>query len=179
MNDIIKEGHPTLTTVADDLEFPLSQETIDLAHEMLEYVVNSQDEELAEKYGLRPGVGLAAPQVNRSVQLCVIHVPQADKEPISKILVNPKIISHTAARVALRDGEGCLSVERPIEGLVPRNKRVTVRYQDLNGETHEERFRGYPAVVVQHEIDHLNGILFFERISQEDPFRINEDIELL
>lgn len=183
MKDIIREGNPTLTAYAKKLEFPLDDETKQLAQDMLEFVVNSQDDELAEKYDLRPGVGIAAPQVDRSIQLCVIHVPHDDenKEHLTRILVNPQIISHTEAKAALRYGEGCLSVDRNVEGLVPRYKRVTVRYQDLDGEVHEERFRGYDAIVVQHEIDHLHGLLFYTHIDEKDPFRLKSrsDIELI
>lgn len=180
MKDIIMEGHPTLTKEAKPLEFPLTTEIKELAHEMLEFVQNSQDEEIAEKYHLRAGVGIAAPQLNHSIQLCVVHVPHGEeKDSLTRIFVNPQIISHTEAEIALRDGEGCLSVERPVEGIVPRNKRITVRYQDLDGEEHQERFRGYDAIVIQHEIDHLRGVMFYDHIDSQDPYRLHSDIELI
>lgn len=180
MKDIIKEGHPTLTKYAQELEFPLSRETKQLAYDMLEFIQNSQDDQLAEQYDLRPGVGIAAPQLNHSIQLCAVHVPhEDDREPLTRIFVNPQIISHTEAEIALRNGEGCLSVDRPVEGIVPRSKRITVRYQDLDGKTHKERFRGYDAIVIQHEIDHLRGVLFYDHIDPDDPYRLNSNIELI
>ena len=60
MNDIIREGHPTLRKVAEEVVFPLDDETKETAHKMLQFLKNSQDPELAEKYQLRPGVGIAA-----------------------------------------------------------------------------------------------------------------------
>ena len=64
MEDIVREGHPALRTRAEEVTFPLSEEDRRLAHDMLEYLINSQNPEMAEKYNLRGGIGLAANQVN-------------------------------------------------------------------------------------------------------------------
>lgn len=60
MNDIVRDGHPSLRTKTEDLIFPLSQEDIILANDLLEYVINSQDDEMVEKYKIRPGIGIVA-----------------------------------------------------------------------------------------------------------------------
>ncbi|SJN37203.1 Peptide deformylase [Marinilactibacillus psychrotolerans 42ea] len=183
MDDVIREGHPTLRKIAKDIEFPLTEELVQLAEDMLQFLKNSQDPDIAEKYELRGGVGIAAPQVNVSSRLIAVHVPSSDEESdipeYSTVLINPKIISHSVQQTCLPDGEGCLSVDREVSGIVPRHKRITVEYYDTTGSKHKERLRGYPAIVVQHEIDHLNGIMFYDRIDPENPLALPDGIDIL
>ncbi|MCF7925026.1 MAG: peptide deformylase [Candidatus Izimaplasma sp.] len=166
MKDIIREGHPTLEKRAKDVEIPLNDETKQTLKEMMEYLENSQDPERAEKYELRPGVGLAAPQINISKRMTCIFTPDEKGEKLYKlILINPKIISHSIKQTFLPGGEGCLSVDREVEGIVPRYKKVRIRAHQYLPETDtlrqlELRVSGYVSVVLQHEIDHLDGILF-------------------
>ena len=185
MKDIIEEGHPTLRQQAEPVIFPLSDELRQTALAMHEYLVNSQDDAIAEKYGLRAGVGLAAPQINVNRQIFAVHLMAYNEEgqpvePIlSEIMVNPKIISHSVQKVALRDGEGCLSVNREVPGYVPRPRRIRLKYQDLEGVEHELRLSDYEAIVVQHELDHLKGIMFYDYINQEQPWAEPENTVLL
>ena len=69
------------------------------------------------------------------------------------------------------EGEGCLSVNRPVEGIVLRSARITMEYQDINGKKQKVRLRELDAIVAQHEIDHLNGILFPDRIDKKNPYK--------
>ncbi|MCZ4344393.1 peptide deformylase, partial [Sphingomonadaceae bacterium G21617-S1] len=85
--------------------------------------------------------------------------PESSDPEFSAILVNPKIVSHSVQQTCLSDGEGCLSVDREVPGYVPRHKRVTLEYYELSGEKKKVRLRDFPAIVVQHEIDHLNGVM--------------------
>lgn len=181
MNDIIREGNPILRQEAQPVEFPLSAADRKLAADMMTFLENSQDEALAEKYQLRAGVGLAAPQVAVSKQMSAVLVPSQDPEkPILKtVLINPKIISHSVQNVALSEGEGCLSVDRDVPGYVCRHDKITLRYQDLDGQTQKIRLKGYPAIVCQHEIDHLHGTLFYDHINLENPFNIPENTVIL
>ncbi|MBR7928220.1 peptide deformylase [Aerococcaceae bacterium zg-ZUI334] len=185
MKDIIEEGHPTLRQVAEPVEFPLSDELKETARLMHEFLVNSQDDEIAEQYGLRAGVGLAAPQINLSKQIFAVHLLEYDEDGnevgvlLSDVIFNPKITRHSVQKVALRDGEGCLSVNRDVPGYVPRPKRITLSYQDINGEHHELRLRDYEAIVVQHELDHLKGIFFYDHINEQNPFEKGDDLQLL
>ena len=181
MKDIIREGNPTLTQVAEPLEFPLDKKYIDLAQEMIEFLINSQDEEIAEKYQLRAGVGLDAPQLDISKQMLAIHLPDEENEEntLSIVMINPKITRQSARQVALRGGEGCLSVDREVEGYVPRPKRITVEYDDLEGNKHVDKFRDFEAIVIQHEIDHLNGVMFYDHINPMNPFLITNQMDLL
>ncbi|WP_027107334.1 peptide deformylase [Ligilactobacillus ceti] len=172
MDDIIREGHPTLRTRAEKFTFPMSDEDKQTALEMMEFLENSQDPKLAKKYKLRAGVGLAAPQINVPKRMTAVLVPDEDGNPLFKeILINPTILSESVQMVALGEGEGCLSVDRVIPGYVPRHDRIKLRWYDLDGNQHTKKLTDYLAIVVQHEIDHLNGILFFDRINEKDPFQ--------
>ncbi len=175
MKDIIRDGHPTLRKVAEEVAMPPSEEDKKILKSLLEYVINSQDEEIAQKYGLRPGIGLAAPQINVSKRMIAVHVEDEKGKLYSYALFNPKIVSHSVEKSYLKNGEGCLSVDEPHPGLVPRYARVTVKGYNMNGEEVKIRLKGLPAIAFQHEIDHLNGILFYDRIDQENPFGPIED----
>lgn len=172
MKDIIREGHPTLRTVAAPLSFPLKESERQLAADMAEFLRNSQDETLAERYQLRAGVGIAAPQLNHAIQMLAVLVPaEYEEEPpvLEVVMINPKITRHSVQQSCLRNGEGCLSVDREVPGIVPRHARITVHYYDLDGVAHTIKLKGFPAIVVQHEIDHLNGIMFYDHINSDNP----------
>ena len=130
MNDIIREGNPTLRAVAEDVTFPLSDEDIILGEKMMQFLRNSQDPVIAEKMGLRGGVGLAAPQLDISKRIIAVLVPNPEdaegnppKEAYSlqEIMYNPKVVAHSVQDAALGDGEGCLSVDRDVPGYVVRH----------------------------------------------------------
>lgn len=173
---IVKDDNPSLREKSEPLNLPLSQKYQALAERMLRYVKDSRDDEKAEKYDLKPAVGLAAPQVGVNVQMLVVVVDNEEDGFDEYVLANPKIISHSVQKTVLASGEGCLSVEDEHQGLVPRHARITVKaYDILKQEVVEFRANGYLAVVLQHEIDHLNGILFYDRINREDPWKLEEN----
>lgn len=169
MKDIIREGHPTLRQKAEEVDFPLSIANAKLAQDLLEYVKNSQDSEMVERYDLRPGIGIAAPQVNVSKRMFALHLPDDDSK-LSFVAINPKILSHSVEKTYISVGEGCLSVDRFIEGYVPRYARITVKGFYPDGREFKLRLKGLAAIAFQHELDHLNGIMFFDRINKENPF---------
>ncbi|WP_063515176.1 peptide deformylase [Schleiferilactobacillus harbinensis] len=176
MKDIVRDGDPVLRAVAKPVSFPLSAEDKKLADDMMEYLVNSQDPDIAKKHQLRAGVGLAAPQVGRSIQMAAVLVPDNDGKIILKeVLSNPVITRESLRPAALAEGEGCLSVDEDVPGYVPRHDRVTIRYQDLTGAKKTLRLKDYPAIVCQHEIDHLRGHLFYDHIDKKHPFNIASD----
>ena len=142
MDDIIREGNPTLRAVAADVTFPLSDEDIILGEKMMQFLKNSQDPVMAEKMGLRGGVGLAAPQLDISKRIIAVLVPNPEDEEgnppkeaysLQEVMYNPKVVAHSVQDAGLADGEGCLSVDRLVEGYVVRHSRVTVEYFDKNG----------------------------------------------
>ncbi|MBT2678401.1 peptide deformylase [Bacillus sp. ISL-35] len=170
MDDIVRDGHPALRKVAEEVSMPPSQEDKEILQSLIEYVINSQDPEIAQKHGLRPGIGLAAPQINVTKRMIAVHLTDEKDNLISYALFNPKIISHSVEQSYLAAGEGCLSVDESIPGYVPRYARITVRGIDLEGNEVKIRLKGLPAIVFQHEIDHLNGIMFYDHINKQDPY---------
>ena len=188
MNDIIREGNPTLRAKALAVETPLTDEDILLGEKMMQFLKNSQDSVMAEKLNLRGGVGLAAPQLDISKRIIAVLVPNSDDDEgnppkeaysLQEIMYNPKIVAHSVQNAALSSGEGCLSVDRPVEGYVVRHARITVDYLNKEGEKKRLKLRGFNAIVVQHEIDHINGIMFYDRINQENPFQTDDNLLLL
>ncbi len=170
MKDIIREGHPTLSKKASDVSLPIDDKTKKTLKEMRQFIINSQDEKTREEYELREGVGLAAPQINLSLRMLAIYTEDENFETQHDyMMINPKIISHSEMKTYMPGGEGCLSIDREVEGLVPRHKKITIKAHLLDPKTNEVkettiRLRNFLAIVTQHEIDHINGVLFTERV---------------
>lgn len=171
MTDIVREGHPSLRKKAANVEFPLSDADKKLGEDLHNYLINSHDPEISEKYNLRPGIGIAAPQVNASKRIFALHITESEGKPLSFIAINPKIISHSVERSYLSSGEGCLSVDRNVEGYVPRYTRISIKAFDLDGNEFKKRLKGLASIAFQHELDHLNGILFYDYIDKNEPFK--------
>lgn len=169
MKDIIRDGHPGLRLKAQEVSFPLSHDDDNLANDLLEYVKNSQDPELSLEYDLRPGIGIAAPQINQAKRIFALHLEE-DGSLLSEVFINPKINSHSVEKTFITAGEGCLSVDEAIEGHVPRYARITISAQDRDGKEFTLRLKGLKAIAFQHELDHLNGIMFYDHINKQDPF---------
>jgi peptide deformylase len=164
--DVIQAGDPVLRRVADELTMAniMTPETAGLIEELRV--------SLAEK----PGVGLAAPQIGVSLRVVIVQDPdlfqsglaperlaQLERVPVEQyVLINPEV-------QALGDEtrtffEGCLSVDG-YRALVRRSHRVRVRYLDPGGNQHEAVVSGWHARILQHEVDHLNGILYIDRMA--------------
>lgn len=109
------------------------------------------------------GVGLAAPQVGVSKRIVVIDTAHEGEKPEPLYLVNPEIIWKSEDKVC--GEEGCLSVPEQ-RAEVERHASVKLRYLDYDGQPHEELIEDFLAIVVQHELDHLDGILYIDRISR-------------
>ena len=175
MKDIIKEGNPLLKEKSLDVELPISLEDAEILNSMIEYIFNSIDPKVAEKYDLRPAVGIAAPQIGILKKMIVINAYDEDGEEHFYAIVNPKLMSYSDELTYLQGGEGCLSVEREAPGLIHRHKRVTVKGLFLeNGKLVNKtiKLKGYLAIVFQHEYDHLFGTLFVDRINSTNPFEV-------
>lgn len=117
--------------------------------------------DLVETMYAAPGAGLAANQIGVCLRVVVIDVSQAEDEKKHLVLVNPEIIEKEGCQV---DEEGCLSVI-DLTANVERFKKLLVRAQDLEGKTWEFPAEDFFARVIQHELDHLNGILFIDHLS--------------
>jgi len=151
---IVAYGHPTLKKVAEDIDsdYPGLEELI---VNMFETMYSSS------------GIGLAAPQVNQSIRLFIIDAsPLADELPeladFKKIFINPYINEESGEMVTAE--EGCLSIPN-IRENVDRHNEILLEYYDENWNFFEEKFDGMKARIIQHEYDHLEGVLFVEKIS--------------
>jgi len=173
-SDILDEKDKHLRAKNIDVEFPLNEETKKLIKDMLEHLYYSQIEEYSEKYDLRPGMGLAAPQLGVNQRFFVVCHEETENNFKNYILINPKMISHSEELIYASEGEGCLSVNRDVEGIVPRYARVTFTGYDLDGKEIKYRAREELAIAFQHEMDHLNGILFVDHIDPKNPYK-NKD----
>jgi peptide deformylase len=150
---VARMGHPILRQRArpldrSDLRSPYVQKLID---DMIDTM---------HEYG---GVGLAGPQVHEGLRLFVALLDEdPDGRTGATAVINPDIMANTSARD--EGWEGCLSIP-DIRGLVPRAMDVTLRALDRDGRDIELRLKGFPARVVQHETDHLDGVLFLDRMT--------------
>lgn len=169
--DILDEKNKILRTISKDVEFPLSDKDLKTIDLMIEYLTNSQIDEKAEKYDLRPGMGLAAIQLGIPKRYLTIVHEVDDGVFDNYVIINPKIVSTSQEKIYVEDGEGCLSVNRETIGIVPRFARITVEGYDTKGKKISIRAREELAIAFQHEIDHLNGILFVDHIDKNNPFK--------
>ena len=169
--DILDEKDKRLRMVSKEVTFPLSKDDKDMIKKMVKYLTDSQIEKLAEKYDLRPGMGMAAIQLGVPKRFLTIVHEVGDEEFDTYIVCNPKIISNSMEQIYVEMGEGCLSVNREVEGIVPRYARVTVEGYDIEGNKIKIRAREELAIAFQHEIDHLNGIMFTDHIDPKNPYK--------
>ncbi|MDE6285327.1 MAG: peptide deformylase [Bacilli bacterium] len=168
---ILDEKEKILHTVSKDATFPISKEDQKLIQDMITYLEMSQDEKIANKYNLRAGMGLAYIQLGIPKRIFVIASEMDDGSFEEHIIINPKIISQSEELIYVGEGEGCLSVNREVEGIVPRHARITLEYYDFEGNKKTVRAREDLAIAFQHEIDHLNGILFTDKIDKKNPYK--------
>jgi peptide deformylase len=151
---ILVYGHPVLKKVAVDIEkaYPDLQK---LVYDLFDTMYHSE------------GLGLAAPQVGRSIRLFVIDgAPVAEDEPelanFKKVFINAHLVEKSGELVPMN--EGCLSIPH-IREEVRRESHLRIRYFDEKWEYHDDIFDGYKARIIQHEYDHLDGILFTDKIN--------------
>lgn len=152
---IVALGHPVLKARAVEIDFNTADVKA-LVADMYETMYNAS------------GVGLAAPQIGKGIRLFVIDAEPMDEENLKgakMVFVNPEKIEETGNPWPYE--EGCLSIPG-IREEIKRPEKITLRYQDENGESHTRTFEGMLARVIQHEYDHLEGKLFVDYLS---PFR--------
>ncbi len=176
---IIDDKNPLIRTKSEDVKLPLSDEDKALALDMLEYIKESQKEEIQKQYDIRAGVGLSAIQIGVAKRIIAIYFEE-DGKTYEYLMANPIVTSISVKPTFLGSGEACLSVPKDVEGFVYRHQKITVKFFDiLKGEQRVEKVSGFLSIVFQHEIDHLEGILYYDRINKKNPFqRIPDAIEL-
>jgi peptide deformylase len=149
---VARMGHPVLRERARPIT------PADLRHPLTQKLIDDMIETMHEYHG----VGLAAPQIHEGVRLFVALLddePDRDSEAIA--VINPEITANS--EVTEEGWEGCLSIP-DIRGMVPRFSDITVRALDRNGKKVELKLKKFAARVAQHETDHLDGVLFFDRM---------------
>ncbi len=159
---IARMGHPVLRAKAEPVRNFADPEIRRLAADMIDTMLDA------------PGVGLAAPQVYQGLRVIVIRVPAERPDDLGPemVLINPEI---EPLDDAMEMGwEGCLSIPG-LRGLVPRHKRIRYRGFDAEGAMIEREAQGFHARVVQHEVDHLNGVLYIDRIPDLRLLAFNEE----
>jgi peptide deformylase len=150
---VARMGHPVLRERAQRLE------RSDLRKPPMQKLIDDMIETMHEYHG----VGLAAPQVHEGVRLFVALLDDdTDDKSEAVAIINPEIVANTTAR---EEGwEGCLSIP-DIRGMVPRYTDITLKGLDRTGHAIELALRNFAARVAQHETDHLDGVLFFDRMT--------------
>lgn len=183
LRPIIKDPDPRLRKKCVDVVLPLSEKDEEIIQYLYAYLVFSSKKENQEKFNLTPGVGLAAPQIGVNKNMFALYITQEDETgkvvaETSYAFINPKIIAESTRKAYLLGGEGCLSVNEAHQGYVPRAAIVQIEgYDYLTKQNVIVKFRGYEAIVFQHELDHLNGVLYYDRINKADPFKKIDDAQ--
>ncbi len=174
---ILDEKEKILRQKSKEVTFPLTKEEKQDIKDMITYLTMSQIPEESEKYNLRAGMGLAYVQIGKLKRIFVIVEELEDKTFKNYVVINPQIISKSEEMIYVGEGEGCLSVNRAVEGIVPRHARIRVKAYDENGQEYTIRVREDIAVAFQHEIDHLDGILFVDKLETK-PYKIQDFREI-
>lgn len=144
---LIPQDDPRLHVVSDEVTFPVDSEMISFIVQMEFFLVEQR------------AVGLAAPQVGVNKRIIIVDVDYPRSRQL--LMINP-VITRTGSRIVKEFREGCLSVPNTYV-VKPRYDLVTVEYQNVSGVKHQQLFRGLTSICVQHEIDHLNGILITDK----------------
>ena len=161
---IAKLGHPILVKKTNEIN--------NLDDINLKNIVLNMSETMLDANG----IGLAAPQVHLSHRMFIYRNPdvEIDEKINISVLINPKI--EKVSNETEDDWEGCLSIPG-MTGLVRRYKRIKYSAKDLNGNNINNEVEGLHARVIQHEFDHLNGILYISRLAHKSAFGYSEEIE--
>ena len=175
---IVKDNNPIMRKKSLPVDLPLSVEDKKTLDDMLEYLKLSQDEDYAAKHNIRTGVGIAAIQIGLLKRMFCIYY-ETDDGIVQYQLVNPKIVEYSVKKCALQNGEGCLSVDGEHPGLSHRYYKIKMEAFDaLTNEDIVITARGFDAIVLQHEYDHLDGKFFYDRIDKNNPNQklVNEEL---
>lgn len=168
---ILDEKDKRLRLKSEPATFPLPEEDKKSIQDMLDYLKMSQIDEYREKYDLRAGMGLSYVQIGVPKRIFVVVDEVEPGKFQNYTIINPEITSQSEELIYVGEGEGCLSINRETEGIVPRNARITINAYDIEGNSFTIRVREDLSVAFQHEIDHLNGILFTDKIDPKNPYK--------
>lgn len=179
--DIVKDDNPVLREISKEVIWPLEKENLNIMNQMIDYVRSSQDTNESHERNLRAAYGISAIQLGHTKKMMYIRIENDQGfEPEEFALINPRIIETSKKTGALRSGEGCLSVEREIPGYVTRPYTVKIIAIDhFTDREIEIEAHGLTAIVLQHEMDHLSGIMFYDRINKLEPNKIDPSVSII
>lgn len=176
VDNIIKDDNPVLREISFDVPYPLMKEDKRIMHQLIDYVRSSINEDERVKRNLRPAYGLSAIQLGHRKKLLFVRVEnEFGGLPEEFALVNPKITEKSSRYSYLDGGESCLSVDDNHKGNVNRHYMIKIVAIDYFTDREVEiEAKGLTAIVLQHEMDHLLGILFYDRINKLNPYFIKK-----
>lgn len=152
-----------------EVALPLNDEDKKIAQELIDYLAlaNREDNDL------RPGVGIAAVQLGYLKRMFYVNCEDENNIHWEELLINPKLVAESVQYAALQAGEGCLSVteKHEKEGFVHRKAKIIIKgFSYFQNKEVELTLTGFSAIVFQHELDHLDGKLFIDRINHKEPW---------
>lgn len=178
---LVKDTTVSIRQASSEVELPLTPENELVMQKLIDFVRYSQDKVLNQNEIIRPAVGLAASQINANINMFYMKIEIYNNEETEIVLsfehalINPKITGYSKEMCHINEGEGCLSVDIDHKGYVPRHYKLTIEgYDYLKQQQVNITARGYEAIVFQHEYNHLEGKLYYDRINNENPFYSEE-----
>lgn len=176
---ILEDSNEFLSKKCKDVVFPLNSKDSLLVNRMVNYI-DACFENRDSEYGIRSGIAIAAPQVGCDKKIIYVHFLDEHEKEHRLLLANPEIVAASVASCYLKDGEGCLSVQKDHRGHVKRFNRIRVKALDMlnNNKAITINAEGLLSICLQHEIDHLSGILYYQRIDKKHKF-LDDDKTLI
>ncbi|WP_434414489.1 peptide deformylase [symbiont of Argiope bruennichi] len=161
MIKIYKDTDPILRESSEDVALPLQEKDLKLFQKMRSFVLKTQKKNYQEG---KIAVGISAVQLGKLKKIIYIKFSEHEEYGI----INPKIIRHSTHKCYLGGGESCLSVDNDYFGFVPRYLFIEIKYFDIfSNKWVQKTFHEYQSIVIQHELDHLNGILYIDKLEKK------------
>lgn len=174
MKWIITDDNPRIRLKANPIDLPLNSNDWEQISKMVSYVDSSYDGSYVN-YDITPGVAIASNQIDWQKRVIYLHFDDEYGNEKKWLLANPIITKISDEVLYLDGGEGCLSVPKNRQGIVPRKLDITVEAYDLlNNKKIIINESGFSAIVLQHELDHLDGILYYDHINVLDANYVNK-----
>lgn len=171
---IIREGCTQIYNIRNE-----SEEDIKNIQKMVSYI-EASFENKANEYNIKPGIAITANQIGWNKSVVYIHFIDEFNQEQQLLIANPKIVKESENNAYIEYGEGCLSVREDISGFVIRKEWVDLEGFDLlNQKPIHIRAKNYFGMCVQHELDHINGKLYYDRINKKQPNHVKQEWKII
>lgn len=168
MDWIKLDGDPLLRKKSTTVEY-IDDEIKQNIDKMVSYI-DACYYDKAKELKIKPGIAIAAPQVGLNKRIIYVHFDDENEQEQQHLLINPEIISYSQSSSFVEGGEGCLSVKNDVVGNIKRRYKIIVKAFDLLQNKEVEIIaKDLLSICLQHEIDHLDGILYHDRINKKNP----------